>query len=234
MTTPAQHILVIEDDPHLSEVVARYLQREGFDVAVEPNGAVGLQRALDDRPALVVLDLMLPGLDGLEVLRRLRRVTQLPVVLLTARGSEDDRITGLDLGADDYLPKPFSPRELVSRINAVLRRSAATALATADGGSGSVLRHGDLEVDLVSHRVSRSGEPVALTAKEFELLAYLMSHPGVALRREDILAAVWGWTVGDAATVTVHMRRLREKAESDPSQPRHLCTVRGVGYRFEP
>ncbi len=223
-------MLVIDDDPTLAEVVERYLEREGFTVEVRADGEQGLDRALSWLPDLVVLDLMLPGLDGLEVCRRLRDVAPIPVVMLTARASEDDRVAGLELGADDYLPKPFSPRELTARVKAVLRRANGTVPTPAS----AVLRAGDLELDPVAHEVRRNGEPLALTTKEFDLLAHFLRHPNRAFRREELLEAVWGWTYGDTATVTVHVRRLREKVELDPSDPRHLRTVWGVGYRFEP
>jgi DNA-binding response OmpR family regulator len=225
-------VLVIDDDPTLAEVVERYLEREGFTVEVRADGEQGLDRALSWLPDLVVLDLMLPGLDGLEVCRRLRDVAPIPVVMLTARASEDDRVAGLELGADDYLPKPFSPRELTARVKAVLRRANSSVAATT--AAPAVLRAGDLQLDPVAHEVRREGEPLALTTKEFDLLAHFLRHPNRAFRREELLEAVWGWTYGDTATVTVHVRRLREKVELDPSDPRHLRTVWGVGYRFEP
>jgi len=215
-------VLIIEDDETLAEVVATYLEREGFDVDVATDGGSGLARALSTEPDLVVLDLMLPVLDGFEVCRRLRQVVPIPVIMLTARGEEDDRIAGLELGADDYLTKPFSPRELTARVKAVLRRA----------GGGVAAR--PITLDVVAHEAHRSGDLLALTAKEFDLLAHFMAHPRRAFRRDELLEQVWGWTYGDTATVTVHVRRLREKVEQDPSQPRHLCTVRGVGYRFEP
>jgi DNA-binding response OmpR family regulator len=227
---PTGRVLVVDDDPNLGEVVARYLAREGYEVDVARDGISGLDRALTGLPDVVVLDLMLPGLDGLEVFRRLRRVAPIPVVMLTARGNEEDRVAGLELGADDYLGKPFSPRELTARVKAVLRRARGGVSSTI----GPTLRGSGLEVDLVAHEARRDGQPLVLTVKEFDLLAYLMSRPGRAFRREELLAAVWGYSIGDTATVTVHVRRLREKTEDDPSAPRHLCTVRGVGYRFEP
>jgi len=223
-------ILVVEDDRHLANVVCRYLEREGLSVEVVHDGRVGLSRALESLPDLVVLDLMLPGLHGIEVFRRLRQVAPIPVVMLTARGSEEDRVTGLELGADDYVAKPFSPRELTARVRAVLRR----ATGPLDAPGTSVLTAGDLEVDLVAHEARRSGEPLALTAKELDLLAFLLAHPRQALTRQDLLLAVWGYDVGDTATVTVHVQRLRDKIESDPRAPRHLVTVRGIGYRFDP
>jgi DNA-binding response OmpR family regulator len=226
----APRVLVIEDDQTLAEVVATYLQREGFVVEVATDGGSGLARAISTQPDLVVLDLMLPVLDGFEVCRRLRQVVPIPVIMLTARGEEDDRIAGLELGADDYLTKPFSPRELTARVKAVLRRAAGGVASS----SGPAFEAGSIALDVVAHEVRRSGDLLALTAKEFDLLAHFMAHPRRAFRREELLEQVWGWTYGDTATVTVHVRRLREKVEQDPSQPRHLCTVRGVGYRFEP
>ncbi len=229
MSEPAGRVLVVDDDEQLADVVGRYLAREGFTVEFESDGAAGLQTALDTLPDLVVLDLMLPVLDGLEVCRRLRAAAPIPVVMLTARGEEEDRITGLELGADDYVTKPFSPRELAARVKAVLRRST-----NAPGMGPTSFRAGPVELDLRAHEVRRDGEMVALTSKEFDLLAHLIANPRRAFSRHELLEDVWGWSYGDTATVTVHVRRLREKIELDPSQPRHLCTVRGVGYRFEP
>jgi DNA-binding response OmpR family regulator len=225
-------VLVIEDDPNVSEVVARYLAREGYRVETAADGAQGLRRALEELPDLVVLDLMLPGLNGIEVCRQLRAVAPVPVIMLTARGEERDRISGLELGADDYVAKPFSPRELTARARAVLRRAnGSMALAATDGG---VLRAGAIEIDQSSRDVSCNGRPVALTAREFDLLVHLMRTPRRAHRREELFEEVWGWSYGDASTVTVHIRRIREKLEADPSQPRHIRTVWGVGYRFDP
>jgi DNA-binding response OmpR family regulator len=226
----APRILVIDDDANLTDVLSRYLVRDGFSVSVSHDGRSGLDAALASLPDLVVLDLMLPGIDGLEVCRRLRASAPIPIVMLTARADEDDRVAGLELGADDYLAKPFSPRELVARVKAVLRRATGPITAS----EPAVLRAGDLELDPVAHEATKAGGPLALTVKEFDLLAYLMRNPNRAFRREELLEHVWGWTYGDTATVTVHMRRLREKVEDDASNPRHLCTVRGVGYRFEP
>lgn len=228
---PAQStVLVVDDDPVLSEVVGRYLEREGLTVTFAADGETGLALALSSLPDLVVLDVMLPGIDGLEVCRRIREAAPIPVVMLTARGEENDRIAGLELGADDYVPKPFSPGELTARVKAVLRRAAGgmTPVATTE------LRGGPMVVDVVAHEVRRHGEPVTLTTKEYDLLVHLMAHPDRAFRREELLESVWGWTSGDTATVTVHVRRLREKVEDDPSYPEHLMTVRGVGYRFRP
>jgi DNA-binding response OmpR family regulator len=224
-------VLIIEDDPTVGEVVARYLRREGYAVDVEVDGAVGLQRALAHTPDLVILDLMLPSLSGLEICRRLRVAAPVPIIMLTARGAEADRIAGLEMGADDYVAKPFSPRELTARVKAVLRRATGPLPPP---GEQAVLVAGDLEVDIRSHEVRLQGELVPLTAKEFDLLAYLVSNPRRAFRREALLEAVWGFTTGDTSTVTVHVRRLRAKIEPDPSAPRYVCTVWGVGYRFEP
>jgi DNA-binding response OmpR family regulator len=221
-------VLIIDDDPTLSEVVERYLEREGFAVTRCADGNDGLRVALEDLPDLVVLDLMLPGIDGFEVFVRLREVAPIPVVMLTALGEEDDRVAGLELGADDYLAKPFSPRELTARVRAVLRRAGGGV--SSDGET--TLHAGSLIVDVAAHEATRGGRHLMLTAKEFDLLCWLMRNPNRAFRREELLEAVWGYEYGDTATVTVHMRRLREKVEDDPSAPRHLCTVRGVGYRF--
>jgi DNA-binding response OmpR family regulator len=225
---PRTRVLVVDDDVALADVVSRYLMREGFDVDVVHDGASGWARARDTMPDLVVLDLMLPEMDGFEVCRRLRAEKSIPVVMLTARAEEDERVAGFELGADDYVTKPFSPRELTARVKAVLRRvnSAPPSRARLEGAG--------LELDLVSHEARRDGDRVALTTKEFDLLGHFLAHPRRAFRRRELLEAVWGWSVGDTSTVTVHVRRLREKVEVDPSNPRHLCTVRGVGYRFEP
>jgi two-component system, OmpR family, response regulator ResD len=221
-------VLVVDDDPALAEVVARYLRRDGYEVDYAADGATGLERALATLPDLVVLDLMMPGMDGFEVCRRLRQATAIPVVMLTARGEENDRITGLDLGADDYVTKPFSPGELAARVRAVLRRAAPAAAPPA------VLARDGIEIDTVGHKVHRHGLPIELTTKEYDLLVCFLTNPGRAFRREELLETVWGWSIGDTSTVTVHVRRLREKIEDDASAPRHLATVRGVGYRWEP
>jgi DNA-binding response OmpR family regulator len=193
----------------------------------------GLDRALTDPPDLMVLDLMLPTLGGLEVCRALRAVAPVPIIMLTARGEESDRIAGLELGADDYVAKPFSPRELTARVKAVLRR-AGGAMSAGQEPQVAVLEAGSIKVDLVGHEAHVDGKLAALTAREFDLLVHLMSNPRRAFRREQLLEDVWGFAYGDTSTVTVHIRRLREKVEADPSAPRHVCTVWGVGYRFEP
>jgi DNA-binding response OmpR family regulator len=233
MSAPATtaRILVIEDDPTVAEVVSRYLSREGFQVEVSANGLSGLQAALAAPPDLLVLDLMLPGLSGLEILRRLRKSAPVPVIMLTARSGEVDKVTGLEFGADDYVAKPFSPRELTARVKAVLRRAAGGVDAPATPGP---LVAGPLELDPSTRLVSVDGRPVDLTVKEFDLLSYLMRNPRRAFRREELLEDVWGFSYGDTSTVTVHVSRLREKLEADPGSPRFVKTVRGVGYRFEP
>jgi DNA-binding response OmpR family regulator len=224
-----QRVLVVDDDPTVSDVVRRYLEREGFTVGLAGDGPAALIAFADERPDLVVLDLMLPGLDGIEVCKRMRALMPgLPVVMLTALGEEADRVLGLEMGADDYVTKPFSPRELVLRVQSVLRRSVAVSLAPSE-----MLVDGQLSVDVARRIVRLRGMDVALTVREFDLLAFLMRHPARVLRRAELLDAVWGWTFGDQSTVTVHMRRLREKVEDDPAQPRRILTVWGVGYRYE-
>ena len=221
------HVLVVDDDPTISDVVRRYLEQDGFRVRLAADGVAALAAVAADRPDLVVLDLMMPGLDGLEVCRRLRsRLPGLPVVMLTALGEEADRVIGLEMGADDYVTKPFSPRELVLRIRSVLRRSAPAAEPT-------VLRDGDLTADTGRRIAQLGGEPLALTVREFDLLAFLLRHPAKAWSRAELLDKVWGWQFGDQSTVTVHVRRLREKIETDPAAPRRIRTAWGVGYRYE-
>jgi two-component system response regulator ResD len=226
----APQILVVDDDVTVAEVVERYLRREGFEVETVHDGRVALDRALARPPDLVVLDLMLPGIDGLDVCRRLRALAPVPIIMLTARGDEGDRIVGLELGADDYVAKPFSPKELVARVRAVLRR--ATSPLGAPVGS-AVYDDDDLRVDIAARQATIAGTPVGLTAREFELLAFLMRHPSQAFRREELMAHVWGTRYGDTSTITVHIRRLREKIERDPSEPLRIATVWGVGYRWE-
>ncbi|HEX6392728.1 MAG TPA: response regulator transcription factor [Acidimicrobiales bacterium] len=231
MDAPPQthRVLVIEDDPTVGEVVARYLSREGYSVVVSADGRAGLQTALDSPPDLVVLDLMLPGLSGVEVLGELRKATPVPVIMLTALSREVDRVSGLEMGADDYVAKPFSPRELTARVKAVLRR--ANGLIEAPGGP-EVLTAGELELDASTRQVTIQGRPIDLTAREFNLLAHFMRNPTRVFRREELLEQVWGFSYGDTSTVTVHISRLREKIEPDPSSPRYIKTVRGLGYRF--
>jgi DNA-binding response OmpR family regulator len=224
-------VLVVDDEPMVREVLERYLAREGFAVDVAVDGREALDRFVDAPPDLVLLDLMLPTIDGYEVFRRMRELSPTPVIMLTARGEQTDRIVGLELGADDYVAKPFSPREVVARVRAVLRRSTTDA----EDPPAPTLSFGDLEID-PARRVARlSGDDVHLTRKEFDLLHHLASTPGVTRSRTQLLEEVWdfAWD-GDPQTVTVHVRRVREKIERDPSTPRRLVTVWGVGYRFEP
>lgn len=221
-------MLVVDDDPTVSEVVAGYLDRAGYSVDRAADGPAALECAARRRPDLVVLDLMLPGMDGLEVCRVLRSRGPVPVIMLTARGDEDDRILGLEVGADDYVTKPFSPRELVLRVDSVLRRSR-----TGGGRPGPLLYAAGVTVDPSARRATKDGRELSLTLREFDLLAYLVGHPGQACGREQLMHEVWGWEFGDLSTVTVHVRRLRGKIEDDPAAPRLIRTVWGVGYRFE-
>ncbi|GGL37117.1 response regulator transcription factor [Phycicoccus endophyticus] len=223
-------ILLVEDDTTVREAVAAYLTRAGYDVDAVGDGTEAVQRYAGAPADLVLLDLMLPGLGGLEVTRRLRSMRRdLPLIMVTARGQEHERVQGLQHGADDYVTKPFSLRELELRVRSLLRRTAAPAAEVTD-----VLRDGDLVVDLGARAVHRRGEPLPLTARELDLLAWLVQHPGVAWSRDQLIREVWGWQVGDASTVTVHVRRLREKVELDPSAPTRLATVFGRGYRWDP
>jgi DNA-binding response OmpR family regulator len=223
-------ILVVDDDPMVAEVVARYLERDGHSVECVGDGEEALRRALADPPDLMVLDLMLRRMSGLQVCRKLRERWPVPVIMLTALGEEMDRVVGLETGADDYVTKPFSPRELALRVQSVLRRARG---ASAPSGTG-MLRDAELTVDVGAHEVRLGDEEIMLTAREFDLLAHLMRNPRQAFSRSALLNQVWGWSFGDSSTVTVHVRRLREKIEPDPTVPRRIVTVWGVGYRYEP
>ena len=224
-----QRILVVDDDPTISEVVARYLEREGYEVDIASDGEEALAKGKSGSPDLVVLDLMLPKVDGLEVFRILRAEDSVPIIMLTAKGEEMDKLVGLSLGADDYITKPFSPRELVARIKNVLRRS--TQPRTYEGDS---LRFQDLHISPKTRQVRARGADVELTAKEFDLLLFLAQRPRQVFSREQILNEVWDYIyVGDTSTVTVHIRRLREKIEVDPAKPRYIQTVWGIGYKFQ-
>jgi DNA-binding response OmpR family regulator len=225
-------IVVVDDDPTVADVVERYLMRDGHSVQSVRDGYEAL-RVIEERPPdLVVLDLMLPGIDGLEVCRRLRQRWPIPVVMLTALGAESERLAGFEIGADDYVTKPFSPRELAMRVRSVLRRARSSGLP--EQGAQGVIANQGLSVDLAAHEVRVSGKLIQLTSREYELLLFLMRNPRQAFTREQLLNEVWGWTFGDTSTVTVHVRRLREKLESDPTLPRRIVTVWGVGYRYEP
>jgi DNA-binding response OmpR family regulator len=222
-------VLVVDDEPTITEVVSRYLQRAGYDTRVAGDGPSALELAGAQRPDLVVLDLMLPGMDGLEVMRRLREREGLSVILLTAKGEATDRVIGLRLGADDYVVKPFSPAELVARVDAVLRRVDSSPELE------EPIAFDDLAIDPVGRRVTVRGEEVALTVREYELLLHFVRHPGQVFSRDQLMDAVWQYSFyTDTSTVTVHVRRLRAKIEKDASDPRWLQTVWGVGYRFQP
>lgn len=225
-------ILVVDDDPTVSGVLVKYLENAGFDVAAGADGQEAVALAKATKFDLILLDLMLPKLDGFEVFRKLRQSgSTAPVIMLTAKGEESDRILGLEMGADDYVAKPFSPRELVLRVRSVLRRSSAEAEETR---SQTRLSDGDVTLDLVARKAERAGSPLQLTLREFDLLAHLMQHPNQLVSRDDLMTAVWGWDFGDTSTVTVHVRRLRAKVEPDPDNPTRILTVWGKGYRFEP
>jgi DNA-binding response OmpR family regulator len=223
-------ILVVDDDPTVSEVVARYLERDGHEVVTVGDGFAALEYAMATPPDLVILDLMLPGMSGLEVCAKLREIGPLPVIMLTALSDEGDRVAGLEVGADDYVTKPFSPRELVLRVSAVLRRAQTTIASHAP----NVFVDGDLVVDTAAHQATLAGRGLMLTAREYDLLVFLLGNPRTAFTREQLFEQVWGWSFGDVSTVTVHVRRLREKIELDPGHPTRLVTVWGVGYRYEP
>jgi two-component system response regulator ResD len=224
-------ILVVEDEPSIREVVSLYLGRAGYQVTVVADGRAALDSLASQLPDLVVLDLMLPEVDGLEITRWLRERGDTPIIMLTARREERDRIAGLEMGADDYVVKPFSPQELVSRVRAVLRRTQSSI----HGGVYRALVYGELQIDPQSRLVTVGGEEKTLTAKEFDLLWTMALHPRQVFTRDQLLDLVWGLTEYiDPSTVTVHVRRLREKIEADPGEPRYIQTVWGVGYRFEP
>ena len=222
-------ILVVDDEPIVREVVVSYLRREGYQTLEAGDGNAARELIEHQQPALVILDVMLPGADGFELCRWVRARSDLPVILLTARGEETDRIVGLELGADDYVTKPFSPRELAARVRTILRR-AEPGISTRER-----LRFENLEIDARTREVHRRGRLVRLTAREFDLLWFLASHPRQVFSRDLLMSRVWGYAAAlDTGTVTVHVRRLREKIEDDPSHPRHLETIWGVGYRFVP
>jgi two-component system alkaline phosphatase synthesis response regulator PhoP len=222
-----QTILVVDDEARIVKLVRDYLERAGFQVLAAHDGQTALQVARRDRPDLVVLDLMLPGLDGLDVCRRLRQESGVPIIMLTARVEEADRVVGLELGADDYVTKPFSPRELVARVRATLRR------ASGEVGPATVLRAGDVELDMASMSATVAGQPVDLTPTEFQLLAALARQPGRIFSREQLLEAVHGVAFdGYDRSVDSHVKNLRRKIEPDPRQPRYIQTVYGLGYRF--
>jgi len=222
-------VLVVDDEPIVRDVVVRYLRRDGYETREAATGDEAREILETESPELVVLDVMLPGMDGLELCRWIRSRSDLPVIMLTARGDETDRVVGLELGADDYVTKPFSPRELAVRVRNVLRRGRETP------ADAERVTFGEFEVDSAARELRRGGKPLKLTAREFDLLWFLLSHPRRVFSRDQLMDCVWGYTsVLDTGTVTVHIRRVREKIEEDPSQPRFLQTVWGVGYRFSP
>jgi DNA-binding response OmpR family regulator len=224
-------VLVVDDEPTVREVVAGYLRRDGHEVSEAADGTTALELVDRDRPDLIVLDMMLPGVNGLDVLRRVRTTSDVPVIMLTARSEESDRVAGLELGADDYVVKPFSPRELAARVNGVLRRTNGRQSAAL----GPIV-FGELTIEPLSRQVTLEGRNIELTPKEFDVLAFLASSPRQVFSRAQLLESVWQsspeWQ--DPATVTVHVRRIRNKIEADPETPRWITTVWGVGYRFEP
>jgi len=223
-------VLIVDDEPNIREVVGLYLRRDGHEVVSAADGEEALDLFRSSRPDLVVLDLMLPKMNGLEVCRRMQAERRVPLIMLTARGAEEERIVGLGIGADDYVVKPFSPRELAARVAAVLRRAGETLPASEDG---RVLAFDGLSVDPNTREVLVRGQPASLTAREFDLLYHLAASPGRVYTRDHLMEVVWGYAFSaDTSTVTVHMRRLREKVEPDPAHPRYLQTVWGVGYKF--
>ncbi|HUQ54960.1 response regulator transcription factor [Lentzea sp.] len=222
----AERVLVVDDDTTVRDVVRRYLEHAGYEVELAGDGEQALRSVSAHEPDIVVLDLMLPGIDGLEVCRRIRERGSTPVVMLTALGEEEDRIAGLQIGADDYVTKPFSPRELALRVSSVLRRAHRAY-------EPRVVRDGNLVLDVAAHTATLDGMPLQLTTREFDLLAFFIGNAGKAFGRAELLERVWGWQFGDQSTVTVHVRRLREKIERDPAKPRRLSTVWGVGYRYD-
>lgn len=223
-------ILMVEDEPHIADAVAFNLKKEGYEVILAADGETGLERIFTERPDLVLLDLMLPGIDGIEVCRRVRARSQLPIIVLTAKEAEIDRVLGLEMGADDYVTKPFSVRELLARIKTVLRRSD---YSESNSGEEQLLKFGHLQIDCLGHEVKVAGEKIELSAKEYELLRVLATNAGRVLSRDLLLDRIWGADFyGDPRTVDVHIRWLREKIEVDPGNPEYILTVRGSGYKF--
>jgi DNA-binding response OmpR family regulator len=224
-------IVVVEDEPSISEVVSLYLKRAGYTVFSYTDGLEALNSLASQLPDLIILDVMLPGMDGFTLTRNLRDRSDVPIILLTSRREESDRIAGLELGADDYVVKPFSPQELVSRVRAVLRRARSNTEITNE----SILNFKGLTINPQTRDVTINGEAIILTAKEFELLYHMALHPRQVFTRDQLLENIWGFShYIDAGTITVHMRRLREKIEKDPTSPEYIITVWGIGYKFEP
>jgi DNA-binding response OmpR family regulator len=224
-------IAVVEDEPSISEVVSLYLKRAGYSVTCYSDGLEALNSLIDQLPDLIILDVMLPSMDGFTLTRKLRDRSEVPIILLTSRREESDRIAGLELGADDYVVKPFSPQELVSRVRAVLRRTRTNQETISE----DIMVFKDLSINPQTRDVSINGQAIVLTAKEFDLLYYMALHPRQVFTRDQLLENIWGFShYIDAGTITVHMRRLREKIEKDPTSPDFIITVWGIGYKFEP
>jgi len=229
-------ILIVDDDKNLLDVLKYNLVNDGFSVITAEDGIHAIEIARKEKPSLILLDIMLPGLDGLEVCRILRKEMAVPILILTAKSEEIDKVVGLELGADDYITKPFSIRELMARVRAMFRRSQWTEgqISVSEPANQSVLKAADLEVDLIGHKVFHQGSAVKLSPKEFDLLAFLMNHLGQVFNREQLVEKVWGFDYGGTArTVDVHIRSLRRKIENNPVKPEHLITIHGFGYKFE-
>jgi two-component system OmpR family response regulator len=225
-------ILVVEDDRNLLDTIKYNLRKEGYDVITAVDGAEALDVASREKPNLIILDLMLPKVSGFEVCRILRKEMTVPILMLTAKAEETDKIVGLEIGADDYMTKPFSLRELLARVRAMLRRAKMVEMQP--GPEEALLRVGDIEVDIARHQASKGATTLELTPKEFDLLAFLVRNRGFVFSRDQLLEKVWGYDfAGDTRTVDVHIRWLRQKIEPDPSNPKHLVTVRGTGYKLE-
>jgi DNA-binding response OmpR family regulator len=228
-------VLIVDDEPTLRETLAESLEQDGLRVVTAADGREALERFRAERPDLILLDLMLPGLSGIEVCRIIRQESSVAILMLTARDSELDKVVGLELGADDYVTKPFSLRELQARIRALLRRSESTPGAAGPAATAQTVDLGAVKVDLAGHRLLRDGQPLPVKPKAFELLAFLIRHPGQVFGREQLLDRVWGYEyAGETRTVDVHIHWLRQQVEEEPGQPRYLQTVRGVGYVFRP
>ena len=224
-------ILIVDDEPGIVRLITMYLEREGFQTASARTGAEALEKVAAGSPSLVILDIMLPDIDGWEVCREVRRTSDVPIIMLTAREGDEDKIVGLEIGADDYVTKPFVPRELVARVKAILRRARQAPSAAADD---TVMSYGDLSINPAKREVRLRGELIPLRAKEYDLLVELARRPGVVFRREQLLRDVWGYDFfGDSGTIDVHVRRLRAKLNDDSSNPRYIETVWGVGYRLK-